>query len=100
MKVALNLKEEIEREEEKTDTHKPRSRSHNHTPFEQSGEVVLVDAFLSDHAEMGGKQRQSNGQQVRFTAQTVPEHPASDQAHQMNLPDQPDACHDPSLTSV
>lgn len=58
---------------------------HMHIPFEQSREVVLIDAFLSDHAEVGGQQRQSDGQQVWLTEQTVAEHPTGYQAHQVDL---------------
>lgn len=76
------------------------SRLHHHTPFEQSREVVLVDAVLSDHAEMGGKQGQSDGQQVCFITQTVLEHPAGYQAHQVNLRDQPEVSHDQSLPQL
>lgn len=58
---------------------------HMHIPFEQSREVVLFDAFLGDHAEVGGQQRQSDGQQVWLTEQTVTEHPTGYQAHQVDL---------------
>lgn len=71
---------------------------HKHAPFEQSGEVVLVDAFLSDHAVVGGQQWQSDGQQVWFTAQTVAEHPASYQAHEVDLRDQLEVCKDGNPT--
>ena len=67
---------------------------YKHAPLEQSGEVVLVDAFLSDRAVVGGQQRQSDGQQVWFTAQTVAEHPASYQAHEVDLRDQLEVCND------
>lgn len=60
-------------------------RFHKHTPFEQPREIVLVHSFLSDHAEVGGQQRQSDGQQVWFTAQTVAEHPTGYQAHEVDL---------------
>lgn len=66
------------------------------TPFEQSREVVLVDALLGDHAVVGGQQRQSNGQQVWFTAQTVAEHPAGYQAHEVDLRDQSEVYNDQS----
>lgn len=59
-----------------------------HTPFKQPREIVLVNAFLGDRAKVGGQQRQGDGQQVRFAAQTVTEHPASNQAHQVDLWDQ------------
>lgn len=36
--------------------HMPHFIFHKHTPFEQSREVVLVDAFLSDRAKVGGQQ--------------------------------------------
>lgn len=65
-----------------------------HTPFEQSGEVVLIHAHLGDHAKVSGQQRQRDGQQVWFTAHTVAEHPIGYQAHQMDLRDQSDACWD------
>ncbi|TNN64690.1 hypothetical protein EYF80_025097 [Liparis tanakae] len=58
-----------------------------HTPFEQTGEVVVVDALLGDHTEVGGQQRQSNGQQVWFSAQTAAEHPTGYQAQQVDLRD-------------
>lgn len=83
--VARNLSERIDREEVNTDSHLSWLKVYTHTPLEQSREVVLVDAVLSNHAEMGGKQRQSDSQQVWFVTQTVVKHPAGDQAHQVNL---------------
>lgn len=56
MNVARNLSERIDREEVNTDSHLSWLKFYNHTPFEQSREVVLVDTVLSNHAEMGGKQ--------------------------------------------
>lgn len=73
---------------------------HNHTPFEQSREVVLVHAFLGDHSKMGGQQRQSDGQQVWLTAQTVTEHPTGYQAHEVDLRDQSEVCNDQNPTMV
>lgn len=54
----------------------------------------MVDAFLGDHAEVGGEQRQSDGQQVWFTAQAVVEHPTGYQAQQVDLKDQSEVCND------
>lgn len=85
VKVARNLSERIDREEVNTDSHLSWLNFYTHTPLEQSREVVLVDAVLSNHAEVGGKQRQSDSQQVWFVTQTVVKHPAGDQAHQVNL---------------
>lgn len=73
---------------------------YTHIPFEQSREVVLIHALLGDHAKVGGQQRQRDGQQVWFTAQTVAEHPTGYQAHQMDLRDQSDVCNDPNLFVV
>lgn len=48
----------------------------------------MVDAFLVNHAEVGREQRQSDGQQVWFTAQTVAEHTTCYEAHEVNLKEQ------------
>lgn len=60
---------------------------YKYIPFKQPREVVLVDA-LSCHGEVDRQQRQSDGQQVWFTAQPVAEHGAGNQAHEVDLRDQ------------
>lgn len=45
----------------------------------------MVDTFLVDHAEVGGQQRQSDGQQVWFTTHTVAKHAACYEAHEVDL---------------
>ena len=60
----------------------------------------MVDAFLGDQAIVGGEQRQSDGQQVWFTAQTVAEHPTGYQAHEVDLGDPSKVCHDQNVTVV
>lgn len=48
----------------------------------------MVNAVLSYHGKVGRQQRQSDGQQVWFTAQPVAEHAAGNQAHEVDLRDQ------------
>lgn len=54
-------------------------------PLKQPRKVGLVDALLGDRAALGRQERQRDGQQIRFAAQAVTEHPVSNQAHQVNL---------------
>ena len=55
----------------------------------------MVDAFLGDHAEVGGQQGQGDGQQVWLSAQSVAEHPIGYKAHEVNLRGQSEQGEDP-----
>lgn len=69
-------------------------------PFEQSTDVILVDTFFGHCDKMGWQQRQCNGKQVRFTAQTVVKHATGYQAHQVDLRDQSDVSSDQNPNAV